>query len=79
VEVHVGPDVGLDGQLSTDQQDTLIACVRGIVPIPLVVRWKYVFNHFMKAPGDPWRTPMITNIPEQHAPSLAPAITSSGP
>jgi len=68
---------GLDGQLSQDQQETLIACLMGIVPIPFVVPWKYVFDHYIKAPGDPWRKHMTTNIPEHPASSPSPATTST--
>jgi len=43
------------GQLAPDAQDVLINNLVGIVLIPLVMPWGYVFNHYLKAPGDPWR------------------------
>ena len=33
----------------------LINNLVGIVLVPLVMPWSYVFNHYLKAPGDPWR------------------------
>jgi len=43
------------GHLAPDAQDVLINNLVGIVLIPLVMPWGYVFNHYLKAPGDPWR------------------------
>ena len=43
------------GQLAPDAQDVLINNLVGIVLIPLVMPWGYVFNHYLKAPGDPWK------------------------
>lgn len=43
------------GQLAPDAQAVLINNLVGIVFVPLVMPWGYVFNHFVKAPGDPWR------------------------
>jgi len=43
---------GLDEYAS----DTLFACLMGVVLVPIVVPWGYVFRHYVKAAGDPWRT-----------------------
>ncbi len=45
----LGP--GLDSYAS----DTLFACLMGVVLVPVVVPWRYVFVHYAKAPGDRWR------------------------
>jgi hypothetical protein len=43
------------GQLDANAQETLKACLMGIVLVPIAVPWGYVFRHYVKAPGDPWR------------------------
>ena len=42
---------GLDGYAS----ETLFACMIGVVLVPIVMPWGYVFRQYFKAPGDPWR------------------------
>ena len=44
------------GQLAPDAQAVLINNFVGIVLVPLVMPWGYVFKQFVKTPGDPWRT-----------------------
>ncbi len=53
------------GQLTPDRQETLIACLVGIVLVPLVMPSGDVLNRYVKAPGDPWRKRMISSAPEQ--------------
>lgn len=36
--------------------DVLFACVIGIVLTPIAIPWKYVFQRYVKAAGDPWRS-----------------------
>jgi hypothetical protein len=67
---------GLDDQLSQDQQETLVACLMAIVPIPLIMPWGYVLKHYVKAPGDPWRKQMTSSTPKQPS-SPAQATTSA--
>ena len=43
------------GQLAPDAQEVLINNLVGIVLVPLAIPWDYVFNQYVKAPGDPWR------------------------
>jgi hypothetical protein len=45
----LGP--GLDQYAS----DTLFATLMGVVLVPIVLPWGYVFEHYIKAPGDRWR------------------------
>ncbi len=65
----------LDDHLTPDQQETLIACLMGIVLVPLVMPWTYAIDHYVKTPGDPWRKPMTSSIPGATVspPSPAPA------
>lgn len=44
--------VGLDDYAS----GVLFACMMGIVITPITIPWKYVFHHYVKAAGDPWRS-----------------------
>lgn len=52
-------------QLTPDRQETLIACLVGIVLVPLVMPWGYVFRQYGKIPGDPWRKQTTTSKREQ--------------
>ena len=44
---------GLDDYAS----ETLFACLLGVVLVPLVLPWGYVFKHYFAARGEPWRRP----------------------
>src|SRR5947209_13311311 len=44
----------LTQQLSPEAQETLISCLVGVVLVPLVMPWGYVFKQYVKAPRDPW-------------------------
>jgi hypothetical protein len=50
-------------QLTPDSQETLISCLVGVVLVPLVMPWGYVFKQYVKAPGDPWRKPVTMSTP----------------
>jgi hypothetical protein len=45
----------LSGQLDGARQETLFECLMGVVLIPIAIPWDYVFRHYVKAAGDPWR------------------------
>jgi hypothetical protein len=45
---------GLDPNVSFGGTETLIACLVGVVLVPLVMPWGYVFEYYFKAPGDRW-------------------------
>jgi hypothetical protein len=53
------------GQLAPDAQEVLINNLVGIVLVPLVMPWGYVFRQYVKAPGDPWRKPRTSSLSEQ--------------
>lgn len=44
-------------------QDTLIACLMGVVLDPIVLPWGHVFRQFGKTFGDPWWKQTIASIP----------------
>lgn len=43
------------GTLDTYGQETLSACLVGVVLVPLVVPWGHVWRRYLRAPGEPWR------------------------
>ena len=70
---------GLDPSVSFGGTETLIACLVGIVLVPLAVPWGYVFHHYVKAFGDPWRKRVTPSPSAVSGASPSPATTSSGP
>src|SRR5689334_18998948 len=50
-------------QLSPDSQETLINCLVGVVLVPLVMPWGYVFKQYVQAPGDPWGKQVAVSTP----------------
>ncbi len=56
---------GLDPSVNFGGTETLIACLVGVVLVPFVMPWGYVFKQYVKAPGDPWRERVISSAPEQ--------------
>jgi hypothetical protein len=43
------------GPLDPGTQETMKACLMGIVLFPLVIPWRYVVANYLKMPGDQWR------------------------
>ena len=66
----------LDPSVSFGGPETLIACLVGIVLVPLVMPWGYVFKQYVKAPGDPWTKQTTASTPKQPA-SGSPRTTSA--
>ena len=52
-------------QLSPEAQETLTSCLVGVVLVPLVMPWTYVFKQYVKAPGDPWGRQVTVSSPTQ--------------
>jgi hypothetical protein len=53
---------GLDPNVSFGGTETLIACIVGVVLVPLAVPWGYVFKHYLKVPGDRWGKKQVTAV-----------------
>ena len=49
---------GLDEYAS----ETLFACLIGVVLVPLVIPWGYVFKHYIRAAGEPWRKSTASRV-----------------
>jgi hypothetical protein len=45
---------GLDPNVTFGGTETLIACLVGVVLVPLVMPWGYVLKHYLKVPGARW-------------------------
>ena len=45
----------LAGGLDEYASETLFACLIGVVLVPIVMPWGYVFAHYVRAPGESWR------------------------
>jgi hypothetical protein len=45
---------GLDPNISFGGTETLIACIVGVVLVPLAMPWGYVLKHYLKVPGARW-------------------------
>ena len=44
------------GRLDPAHSATLWECLMGVVVVPLVMPWRYVLHHYLRAPGDRWST-----------------------
>ncbi len=44
------------GRLDAGTSDTLFSTLLGVVLVPLVLPWPYIFAKYLKAPADPWRS-----------------------
>ena len=51
---------GLDPNVSFGGTETLVNCLLGIVLVPIVVPWGYVFKQYLKAPGARWGKQRVT-------------------
>lgn len=49
---------GLDARASS----TLFACLLGVVLVPIVMPWGYVFRHYVRAAAEPWRRPSASRM-----------------
>ena len=49
--------VWLHGQLDAYASETLFACIMGVVLVPIVIPWRYVFGQYARAAAEPWHAP----------------------
>jgi hypothetical protein len=66
---------GLDPNVSFGGTETLINCLLGVVLVPIVVPWGYVFKHYLKEPGARWGKQQQVTVPEP-LPSDKPKIVT---
>jgi hypothetical protein len=53
---------GLDPNVSFGGTETLVNCLLGVVLVPLVTPWGYVFKHYVKAPGARWGKKQVSAV-----------------
>jgi hypothetical protein len=58
-------------ELDPATRQTLIACLMGIVPVPLVMPWGCVIDRYAREPGAPWRKPPVATVNENPRPDAA--------
>lgn len=51
------------GRLDPSTTETLVACIMGIVLVPLVLPWPHIVATYLKAPTDPWRSRPALAVP----------------
>ena len=44
------------GELAPRTSSTVVDCLVGVLLMPIVIPWSYVFANYVKRPGDPWRS-----------------------
>lgn len=64
------------GDLDAAGEAILVNCLVGIVLVPLVLPWGYILDRYVRAPGDPWRTPPAAT--SQERPAAAPVTPGPG-
>jgi len=68
---HLDPNVSFGGT------ETLVNCLLGVVLVPIVVPWGYVFKHYVRAPGDRWGSKQVTSSATGDGGTLTNAINNS--
>ena len=53
---------GLDPNISFGGTETLIACLVGVVLVPLAMPWGYVLKHYLKVPGARWGKKQVSAV-----------------
>jgi hypothetical protein len=53
---------GLDPNVSFGGTETLIACLVGVVLVPLAIPWGYVFKQYVKVPGARWGKKQVSAV-----------------
>jgi hypothetical protein len=53
---HLDPNVSFGGT------ETLIACLVGVVLVPIAMPWGYVFKHYLKVPGARWGKQQVSAV-----------------
>src|SRR5919202_3295711 len=51
---------GLDPNVTFGGTETLIACLVGVVLVPIAMPWGYVLRQYVKAPGDRWGSKQVS-------------------
>ena len=49
-------------QLDADTEQSAIECLMAVIFL-VVIPWRYVFEHYVRKAGDPWRRSMAPQVP----------------
>lgn len=60
-----GMPLWIADRLDASGQETLFACMMGVVLVPLVMPWGHVYRTYVKAPGEPWTKAKPLQRPSQ--------------
>jgi len=52
--ISFGLPLWLGGKLDTEHASSMNDCIFGIVVVLIAMPWGYVFNRYLKQPGDRW-------------------------
>jgi hypothetical protein len=53
---------GLDPNVTFGGTETLIACLVGVVLVPIAMPWGYVLKHYLKVPGARWGKKQVSAL-----------------
>ena len=53
--VLIGLPLWTGDRFDAATRETWYSCLMGVVLVPLVIPWRYVFANYVKAPGNRWR------------------------
>ena len=53
--VLIGLPLWTGDRFDAATRETWYSCLLGVVLVPLVIPWRYVFANYVKAPGNRWR------------------------
>ena len=55
------------GEMDARTSSTVVDCLVGVILMPIVIPWRYVFTNYVKRPGDRWRSAPIRSAAAQHS------------
>ena len=76
--VSFGLPLWLTDQLTADAADTMTACLLGVVLVPIVLPWGYVFRKYVREPGNRWRGRPLGTVLKDHPQELGQSLSSRG-
>ena len=68
----IGIPAWMNHQVDADMYETIKACALGVILFPAVIPWPYIWEQYVKAPGDRWGFGTKRSMPERES---APALS----
>jgi hypothetical protein len=63
--ITVALPLRLVGEFDAARAETAMACIMGVVIVLIVVPWPYVYTHYVKKSGNPWRYAAAVPAPDR--------------